>query len=107
MKVLRPNVKRRIARDLKLMESAAALMQILLKDGERLRPKAVVGEFAKHLDEEVNLLWEASNCAQIGRKLRRFHGHCGADRALGMVSPRGHGDAVFKRHPHIANRCFG
>ena len=67
VKVLRPNVKRRIARDLKLMESAAALMQILLKDGERLRPKAVVGEFAKHLDEEVNLLWEASNCAQIGR----------------------------------------
>ena len=32
-------------------------------------------------------------------QLRRFHGHCGADRALGMVSPRGHGDAVFKRHP--------
>ena len=65
VKVLRPNVKRRIARDLKLMESAAALMQILLKDGERLRPKAVVGEFAKHLDEEVNLLWEASNCARL------------------------------------------
>ena len=69
VKILRPNVKQRIAGDLKLMKSAARLVQFLLKDGERLRPCAVVEEFDKHLAEEVNLIQEASNCAQIGRNL--------------------------------------
>ncbi|MGI9296954.1 MAG: 2-polyprenylphenol 6-hydroxylase [Gammaproteobacteria bacterium] len=69
VKILRPGVLRRIRRDLRLMEGFAALVRFALKDGERLRPQAVVEEFARHLGNETRLLREAANCAQIGRNL--------------------------------------
>ena len=69
VKILRPNVLTRIHRDLRLMESFAAALELLHPQGRRLRPRAVVAEFARHLDNETRLLREASNCAQIGRNL--------------------------------------
>ena len=69
VKILRPGVMRQIRRDLKLMETFAAVLQVALKDGERLRPRAVVDEFARCLDNETRLLREAANCAQIRRNL--------------------------------------
>lgn len=69
VKILRPNVLARIRRDLRLMESFAAAVELLHPEGRRLRPRAVVAEFARHLDNETRLLREASNCAQIGRNL--------------------------------------
>ncbi|MGU9951336.1 MAG: ubiquinone biosynthesis regulatory protein kinase UbiB [Gammaproteobacteria bacterium WSBS_2016_MAG_OTU1] len=71
VKILRPNVLRTISRDLALMHSFAALVEFVLKDGNRLRPLAVVEEFARHLDNETRLLREAANCAQIGRNLAK------------------------------------
>ena len=67
VKVLRPGVRDRIQRDLKLMRTFAAAVEAILPDGRRLRPRAVVAQFAKHLDEETDLLREAANCAQLGR----------------------------------------
>ncbi|MBE8158142.1 MAG: 2-polyprenylphenol 6-hydroxylase [Betaproteobacteria bacterium] len=69
VKILRPGVLARINRDLRLMESFAAILEFSLKDGRRLRLRAVVEEFARHLDNETRLLREASNCAQIKRNL--------------------------------------
>ena len=69
VKILRPKVHQRIRRDLQLMRGFAAWAQRLLRDGDLLRPRAVVEEFARHLDNETRLLREASNCAQIGRNL--------------------------------------
>ncbi len=67
VKILRPGIRKQIHRDVELMKTAAAFLEYALKDGRLLRPRAVVEEFAGHLDEETDLIMEASNCAQIGR----------------------------------------
>ena len=67
VKILRPGARARIQRDLRLMRTFAAAVEALLPDGRRLRPRAVVAQFAKHLDEETDLLREAANCAQLRR----------------------------------------
>ena len=67
VKVLRPGVERAVARDLMLLETAAGLIERLWADGRRLKPREVVGEFARHLDEELDLMREAANASQLRR----------------------------------------
>ena len=67
VKVLRPAVEAAIARDLELLETAAGLAERLLVDGRRLKPREVVAEFARHLDDELDLMREAANASQLGR----------------------------------------
>lgn len=67
VKILRPGIRQQIRRDVELMKTLGALLEHTLKDGRLLRPRAVVEEFANHLDEETDLMMEAANCAQIGR----------------------------------------
>jgi ubiquinone biosynthesis protein len=67
VKVLRPRVEAAVARDLALLETAAGLIERWYADGRRLRPREVVAEFARHLDEELDLMREAANAAQLGR----------------------------------------
>jgi ubiquinone biosynthesis protein len=65
VKVLRPGVEAAIARDLALLETGAGLAERL--GGRRLKPREVVAEFARHLDEELDLMREAANASQLGR----------------------------------------
>jgi ubiquinone biosynthesis protein len=67
VKVLRPRVEAAIARDLALLETAAGLVERWWNDGRRLKPREVVAEFARHLDEELDLMREAANASQLGR----------------------------------------
>ena len=67
VKVLRPGVERAIARDVALLETAAHLMEKLWAESRRLKPREVVAEFARHLDEELDLLREAANASQLRR----------------------------------------
>jgi len=67
VKVLRPGVERAIARDLALLETTAGLVERWWSDGRRLKPREVVAEFARHLDDELDLLREAANASQLGR----------------------------------------
>ena len=67
IKVLRPGVEAAIARDLALLETGAGLAERLWAEGRRLRPREVVAEFARHLDEELDLMREAANASQLGR----------------------------------------
>ena len=67
VKVLRPGIASVIANDVALLESAAAMVERLWADGRRLRPHAVVGEFAKHLESELDLMREAANASQLRR----------------------------------------
>ncbi|HJV10958.1 MAG TPA: AarF/UbiB family protein, partial [Burkholderiales bacterium] len=60
VKVLRPGIERAVARDLELLETGAALVERLWRDGPRLKPREVVAEFARHLDEELDLMREAA-----------------------------------------------
>ena len=67
VKVLRPDVEAIIARDVALLETAAELVEKLWIDGRRLKPREVVAEFAKHLEDELDLMREASNASQLRR----------------------------------------
>jgi ubiquinone biosynthesis protein len=66
VKVLRPGVEGAILKDLALLETAAALLS-LSAEGRRLKPREVVAEFARHLDEELDLMREAANASQLRR----------------------------------------
>ena len=67
VKILRPKIGRVIANDVALLYSAAALIELLWKDGKRLRPRAVVAEFERHLRDELDLMLEAANASQLRR----------------------------------------
>lgn len=67
VKVLRPGIANVIAHDVALLETGAGLLERLWSDGKRLRPREVVAEFAKHLEDELDLMREAANCSQLRR----------------------------------------
>ena len=67
VKILRPGIASVIQKDIKLLDSVAWLLQTLLSDGDRLRPREVVADFAHHLNNELDLMLEAANCSLLGR----------------------------------------
>ncbi|WP_255992332.1 ubiquinone biosynthesis regulatory protein kinase UbiB [Chitinolyticbacter albus] len=67
VKVLRPGILPVIESDLALMRVMAALVERLFVDGKRLRPREVVAEFDKYLHDELDLMIEAGNAAQLRR----------------------------------------
>ena len=67
VKILRPNMQQAIEKDLALLDSAAGLIEALWIDGRRLKPREVVAEFAKHLNDELDLMREAANASQLRR----------------------------------------
>ena len=67
IKVLRPNVKEHIARDISLLYTVAHLAERYWSVGKRLRPREVVAEFEKTLYDELDLLREAANASQLRR----------------------------------------
>jgi ubiquinone biosynthesis protein len=67
VKVLRPGMKRLIDEDVALMNLAADMINRLWKDAHRLKMKEVVAEFDKYLHDELDLMREAANAAQLRR----------------------------------------
>jgi ubiquinone biosynthesis protein len=67
VKVLRPGIQKIIGQDVKLLDVFAHLVELLWWDGKRLKPREVVGEFAKHLGDELDQMREAANCSQLHR----------------------------------------
>jgi ubiquinone biosynthesis protein len=67
VKVLRPGVERRIRDDLDVLYLMADLAQRYWRDGRRLRPRAVVAEYEQTVLDELDLMREAANAAQLKR----------------------------------------
>ena len=67
VKVLRPGMAGVIERDLELMRLAGSLLLKVSADARRLRPLEVIAEFDKYLHDELDLLREAANAAQLRR----------------------------------------
>ncbi len=105
VKVLRPGIEAAIAKDVALLQTAAALMERLWADGRRLKPRAVVAEFARHLEDELDLLREAANASQLRRNFEdspllavpQVHWDWCAQRV--MVMERMHGTPVSQVEP--------
>jgi len=69
VKVLRPGMGSVIDKDLSLMRLMAGWVERLSADGKRLKPREVVAEFDKYLHDELDLLREAANAAQLRRNM--------------------------------------
>lgn len=67
IKLLRPNIKRIVAKDIKLLYALAKIITWSNKDFKRLHLVAVVDEIHQTLQNELNLLNEAANGAQLRR----------------------------------------
>ena len=67
VKILRPDMQQAIEKDVALLDSAAGLMEALWVGGRRLKSREVVAEFAKHLNDELDLMREASNASLLRR----------------------------------------
>ena len=67
VKVLRPGMKKLIDEDIALMHMAASLIERVWGEARRLKPREVVGEFDKYLHDELDLMREAANAAQLRR----------------------------------------
>ena len=68
VKVLRPGIETRILTDLSLLFELASLAERFLPEAKRLHPVAVVGEFKKTILDELDLVREAANAADIRRR---------------------------------------
>lgn len=65
VKLLRPNVRLLIDRDLDVMHAIAALADKYWQNGKRLRPREIVAEYEKTVIDELDLMREAANTAQL------------------------------------------
>jgi ubiquinone biosynthesis protein len=67
VKVIRPGVRERIERDIEVMYVFARLARDYAREGHRLRPVEVVREYEKTIFDELDLMREAANAAQLKR----------------------------------------
>jgi len=67
VKVLRPGVERNVRADLDVLYLLAGLADRYWKDGRRLRPLEVVAEYEKTVLDELDLVREGANAAQLKR----------------------------------------
>jgi ubiquinone biosynthesis protein len=69
VKVLRPGMLAVIDDDLALLRWLAGWVERLSADGRRLKPREVVAEFDMYLHDELDLVREAANAAQLRRNM--------------------------------------
>ena len=67
VKILRPGMHEVIDLDLEVMDVLAALADEYWQDARRLRPKELVQEYRKTILDELDLMREAANAAQLKR----------------------------------------
>jgi ubiquinone biosynthesis protein len=70
VKVLRPGMLEVIDDDLSLLRTLARWVERLSADGKRLKPREVVAEFDNYLHDELDLVREAANAAQLRRNMQ-------------------------------------
>ncbi len=67
VKVLRPEMRESIERDLEVLYAVAELAETYWREGRRLRPREIVAEYEKTVLDELDLMREAANASQLKR----------------------------------------
>jgi len=67
VKIVRPGIRARIRRDIDVMYALAALAHRYWPEAKRLRPIELVREYEKTIFDELDLMREAANAAQLRR----------------------------------------
>lgn len=71
VKILRPNIRKVIENDLRLLMAMADWIDKYIPHGKRLKPKEIVDEFRHNLLDELDLNREAANAAQLRRNFNQ------------------------------------
>ena len=61
IKILRPNIRREVQKNVRLLKSFASIFSMTFKDSDRLKPLEVVRDYEKTIFRELDLKLEASN----------------------------------------------
>lgn len=67
VKVLRPNVRAQVERDVAVLYKLARLARRFIPRAARLRPLEVVAEYDRIITDELDLMREGGNASQLGR----------------------------------------
>lgn len=70
IKVLRPQIRKIIDRDLDLLRTLASLAEKYWRGARRFKPKEIVAEIAHTLHDELDLLREGANASQLRRNFQ-------------------------------------
>lgn len=73
VKILRPNIKKYVTRDLDLLLVIARLITIVIPAMRRFKPHAVIQEIRKSMLDELDLMREAANASQLRRNFMNSH----------------------------------
>ena len=76
VKVLRPGVRERLARDIGTYEWAAAHLEGLGGEAKRLRPRLVIANFKRWTIRELDLRREAASASELADAVKGQHGYC-------------------------------
>jgi ubiquinone biosynthesis protein len=75
VKVLRPGIRARFARDIETYEWAAAHLEALGGEAARLRPRAVVDNLKRWTLRELDLRREGASASELAEAMRSFAGY--------------------------------
>jgi ubiquinone biosynthesis protein len=67
VKVLRPDIRERVARDLELLKAIASVVERRHPRADKIRPREIVAEIESTLDNELDLQHEGANASALGR----------------------------------------
>ncbi len=75
VKVLRPGIRERFARDLETYEWAAAHLEALGGEAARLRPRAVIDNLKRWTWRELDLRREGASASELAEAMQAFEGY--------------------------------
>ena len=75
VKVLRPGIRERFARDIDTYEWAAAHLEALGGEARRLRPRLTIANFKRWTNRELDLRREAASASELAESMRGFQGY--------------------------------
>jgi ubiquinone biosynthesis protein len=70
VKVLRPGIREKLARDIETYEWAAAHVEAFGAEAARLRPRAIIANFKRWTARELDLRREAASASELAEKMR-------------------------------------
>lgn len=76
VKVLRPGIRERLARDISTYEWAAAHLEALGGEARRLRPRLTIENFKRWTNRELDLRREAASASELAEGMKGFEGYC-------------------------------
>ena len=74
IKVLRPGIREKLARDIETYEWATAHLEALGGEAERLRPRAVIANFKRWTARELDLRREAASASELADAMQSHAG---------------------------------